>query len=161
MSFLFEKQWRHSPHVIRQEIDPALLRGINLQTFRLIASERPYIRVFLSESPSNKNNYQARLIPAENASSVLDALLTSSLKYTVLLNGVDAIHSDSRRIRKEMGVPFSWRLDDIVMTLSTQSSGIGYHAGHEDAIIVQAVGKRRWRVWNAKKSMFNQRGGSF
>ena len=49
-----------------------------------------------------------------------------------------------------MQVPHRWREDDIVLTYSSVGSGIGYHAGHEDAIIVQAAGRRHWRVWPAE-----------
>lgn len=67
---------------------------------------------------------------------------------TILLNGVEHVAPEMERIRARFGVQLPWREDDIVATLSTPGSGIGYHAGHEDGFIVQLAGSRIWRVWH-------------
>ena len=77
---------------------------------------------------------------------------------TVLLNHVEAVDDEVRRVRDLLRIPYGYRQDDVVATLSTSDSGIGYHAGHEDGFIVQLRGGRAWRVWSpALLPMANQR----
>jgi hypothetical protein len=67
---------------------------------------------------------------------------------TLLLNRADSVSPEIVALRDSLGIGRGWRHDDVVATLSTPGSGIGYHAGHEDGFIVQLEGRRRWRAWS-------------
>ncbi|MDP9572179.1 UNVERIFIED_ORG: ribosomal protein L16 Arg81 hydroxylase [Agrobacterium larrymoorei] len=141
--------WRKQPALLRGVFQIGDLRNFDRAKYALFVSQLPHMRVFVAGQSDSGGAPVARLVPRESAPDVFAHLTRSALEYTVLLNQVEKIDLDVRRIRKAMKVPHRWREDDIVVTYSTPGSGIGYHAGHEDAIIVQAAGRRRWRVWAA------------
>ncbi len=65
---------------------------------------------------------------------------------TVLLD--DVASHEVERLRTCICNRSAWRAYSTIATLSSQSAGIGFHAGHEDSVIVQLSGSRRWRVWS-------------
>jgi ribosomal protein L16 Arg81 hydroxylase len=69
-------------------------------------------------------------------------------RLTLLLNHVDKVSMETVRLREALNIGRKWRHDDIVATVSTRDSGIGFHAGHEDGFIVQLSGAREWLVWD-------------
>ncbi|HEX8053451.1 MAG TPA: cupin domain-containing protein [Thermoleophilaceae bacterium] len=70
-------------------------------------------------------------------------------QLTLLLNHTERVAPELRELRDGLGIGNPWRHDDVVATLSTAGSGIGYHAGHEDSLVVQLAGRRHWRAWSA------------
>ncbi len=83
------------------------------------------------------------------AIEIFRAYETSGDPLTLLLNRVERVDELIYAAHAAFGVGRDWRKGDVVATLSTKSSGIGYHAGNEDGIIVQLEGSRRWRVWDS------------
>lgn len=133
--------------VISGAIDLPAQVKFDRQKFRQIVSLLGHVRVFVPENRPSTRATAARLIPAPDSARIFERLVKSSLPYTVLANRVDEVDEEILALRESFSVPHKWRVDDIVATYSAASSGIGFHAGHEDALIVQAAGKRRWRVW--------------
>jgi ribosomal protein L16 Arg81 hydroxylase len=143
--------WRKRPVLIRNAAPADRLAGFGLDKVMGIVARLAHMRVFVSdEGGAAPRTPAARLVPNDKAPAIFQQLAGSSLKYTVLLNKVETVDADVRAVRDAMQVPHRWREDDIVLTYSSVGSGIGYHAGHEDAIIVQAAGRRHWRVWPAE-----------
>ena len=143
--------WRSHPRLIRDAVPAEYCRRFDHAKITAFVSSLRHMRVFVSEkSTSGDAVPAARLIPRDDASTIFQQLRKSSLRYTILFNQVETVDDDVRHVRDHMSVPHRWREDDIVVTFSTLGSGVGYHAGHEDAIIVQAAGRRRWRVWPAE-----------
>lgn len=145
--FVAAAVWRREPLLLRQAVPPDVLASFGREKIETFVSRLPHMRVFVSDERSE--GAASRLVPGEQALAILQRLMASALRYTLLLNRVETVDHDVVSVRELMGVPYTWRVDDIVVTWSTRGSGIGYHAGHEDAIIVQASGRRRWRVWSA------------
>lgn len=83
-----------------------------------------------------------------SASRAYTQLSASNSAFTIHMNDVEIVEPDVFDLRQSLGIPYWWRLDDVIGTLSSRGSGIGYHAGHEDGFIVQLMGSRRWRVWS-------------
>lgn len=134
---------------MRQVVPVDLLGNFDREKIQLIVSRLAHMRVFVSDGSAGTEGPVSRLVPREQSLELLRRLMASALRYTLLLNRVDTVDHDVGTVRELFGVPHCWRADDIVVTWSTSGSGIGYHAGHEDAIIVQAAGRRHWRVWSA------------
>ena len=143
--------WRARPMLVRRAVPAEYCARFDYTKVEAFVSSLPHMRVFVSETHLSTDSVPAaRLVPRDNATKIFQQLLKSCLKYTILFNQVETVDDDVRQIRDHMRIPHRWREDDIVVTFSTLHSGIGYHAGHEDAIIVQASGRRRWRVWPAE-----------
>jgi 50S ribosomal protein L16 3-hydroxylase len=146
--FWAEHFWRKRTIFLSGMLTSDLLTPLNAKRIASWIVRLPHIRVFVS-SLGQSDAPRSRLVPNNDAAVVFDKLSKSTLKFTVLMNRVDEIDEQVRAVRDEMHVPFHWRTDDIVVTYSSIGSGIGYHAGHEDAFIVQVSGQRHWRVWDA------------
>lgn len=147
-----EKNWRKYPYLVKSDTAPSDSNYFSTNKFEEWISRLNYIRVF-AESDKNsqimtENKFQSRLVPNSCALDLFKIMLHKEEKFTVLLNDVDVIDHNVVCIRNSLNIPYSWRQDDIVATYSTCGSGIGYHAGHEDAIIYQAKGRRHWKVWD-------------
>ena len=148
-TFLAAPAWRREPLLLRGAVPNHLIESFDRGKVAHIVSCLPHMRVFVSDELSSPAGLGSRLVPVAHAPELLARLMESAIRYTILLNAVETVDHDVLAVRAQMGVPHAWRVDDIVLTWSTSDSGIGYHAGHEDAIIVQAAGQRRWRVWSA------------
>ena len=143
--------WREHHKLVRGAVPAEYCARFNLSKINSLVSRLPHMRVFVSDDTMlGGSPPSSRLVPRDDAPIVFPHLLRSSLRYTLLFNQVETVDDDVRLVRDHMRVPHRWREDDIVVTFSTIGSGIGYHAGHEDGIIVQTAGRRRWRVWRAE-----------
>jgi ribosomal protein L16 Arg81 hydroxylase len=151
-AFWANEFWRREPRVFRALVRRDLLTGFNVEKVQSIVASLPHIRIFVSSPICSDPVQRPKFIPGTDAPELLNRLLKSEINYTVLMNQVETVDRDAAIVRALLGVPFTWRRDDIVLTFSTVGSGIGYHAGHEDAFIVQAAGQRRWRIWSAEET---------
>lgn len=104
--------------------------------------------VRLFQSFDNGEARSGLLDGKRSARAVHTRLSDSDAAFTIHMNDVEIVDPEIFDLRQSLGIPYWWRLDDVIGTLSSRGSGIGYHAGHEDGFIVQLVGSRRWRVWS-------------
>ena len=70
--------------------------------------------------------------------------------WTVLVQGVDT-HDDKvhELLQQFRFVPES-RLDDLMISFATDQGGVGAHFDSYDVFLLQAHGKRRWRIGRQK-----------
>ncbi len=40
----------------------------------------------------------------------------------------------------------SWRVDDVMVSYATDGGGVGAHVDNYDVFLIQARGRRRWRI---------------
>ncbi len=71
---------------------------------------------------------------------------TRRSKWTLLVHGVD-LHDDSARnlLSRFRFVPDA-RLDDLMVSYATDGGGVGPHIDSYDVFLLQASGRRRWRI---------------
>ncbi len=70
--------------------------------------------------------------------------------WTLLVNGVN--HQDARAeqlLRRFSFIPQA-RLDDVMVSYATPGGGVGPHFDSYDVFLIQARGRRRWRVAKAR-----------
>jgi hypothetical protein len=135
--------------LFRSVVTPSLLKSVNKLRVAQWVRQLDYVRVFMNDSSvTTKGTPKSRQVPQVDAPMVFSRLAESSFRFTVLMNHLEHIDKNLLDIRSSLKVPYAWRVDDLVVTYSSIGSGIGYHAGHEDAFIVQASGQRRWQVWD-------------
>jgi 50S ribosomal protein L16 3-hydroxylase len=150
--------WRRHPTLFRDAVSQSLLVALDKQKISEWVCHLDHIRVFLNDPRFSIDNVlKSRDVPRSDASVIFDQLTRSTLRFTVFMNHVDQVDEHVRTIRKTMNVPFAWRVDDIVATYSSVESGVGYHAGHEDAFVVQVAGQRLWHVWDSKEIDYEAR----
>ena len=70
----------------------------------------------------------------------------SSGAWTVLLQGMDQ-HSDAlRRLLDQFRFVPDARLDDLMISYASQGGGVGAHFDSYDVFLLQAAGRRHWRI---------------
>ncbi len=137
--------WRHKPAVYRRFFLDAVLRPFRGDTFSSLCKPPATARIFVAAD--DRGHGVSRLIPDPMKAWAIFQTFRHSEPLTLLLNSVERVDPRLRDLQRMFAIPFDWRADDVVATISTPRAGIGYHAGREDGFVVQVSGSRRWRVW--------------
>ncbi|MCZ2105696.1 MAG: cupin domain-containing protein [Comamonadaceae bacterium] len=136
------RHWHKKPLLVRQAIAghaPPLSRagvfalaGDDAVESRLV--ERRAGRWHLRHGP-----FQRRALPP-----------LSAREWTLLVQGVD-LHSEAAHalLQRFAFVPHA-RLDDVMVSFATDGGGVGPHFDSYDVFLLQAQGRRRWRIGRQK-----------
>ncbi len=65
---------------------------------------------------------------------------------TLLVQAVDHWHPEAAQLLEPFRFIPNWRIDDLMISYSTPSGGVGPHLDQYDVFIIQGEGKRHWRV---------------
>lgn len=71
---------------------------------------------------------------------------TTKSPYSLLVQAVDHWNSDVQALLKLFHFIPSWRLDDIMISVSSNGAGVGPHYDQYDVFLIQASGTRTWEV---------------
>lgn len=66
--------------------------------------------------------------------------------WTVLVQAVDHYVAEVGALLAPFRFIPNWRIDDVMVSLASDSGGVGPHFDQYDVFLVQGLGKRRWRV---------------
>lgn len=67
-------------------------------------------------------------------------------RWTLLVHGVDLHHAAAQRLLLRFSfVPYA-RLDDLMVSYAAPGGGVGPHFDSYDVFLLQAAGRRRWRI---------------
>lgn len=142
----FQTVWGRRPATYPGLVSAANARALDRAWFFECCRPPARARLYVYESSGAAR--ATRLDAVEEAEGIYRLLRDRGDSFTLLLNDVDRVSPEVRGLRAGMGIGRRWRYDDVVATLSTPGSGIGYHAGHEDGFLIQLRGRRWWRLWN-------------
>lgn len=140
------RHWHKKPLVIRQAIPgfkPLLNRA---ELFALAADEEVESRLVVHEVAKSGPGWQMRHGPFER--KALPPLKQSH--WTLLVQGMD-LHDDAMHalLNQFRFVPDA-RLDDLMVSYATTGGGVGPHFDSYDVFLLQAHGRRRWRIGRQK-----------
>ncbi|WP_460566065.1 JmjC domain-containing protein [Hydrogenophaga aquatica] len=137
------RHWQKKPLLIRQAIpgfQPLLARS---ELFALAARDDVESRLITRETDGS---WQLRHGPFGRAACPP----YKRPDWTLLVQGVDlhvnAVHELMKRFRF---VPDA-RLDDLMISWASEGGGVGPHFDSYDVFLLQAQGKRRWRIGRQK-----------
>ncbi len=137
-----KRHWQKKPLLIRQAIPgfkPLLDRAA---LFALAAREEVESRL-LSQGPKG---WQFRQGPFERRA--FPSLKTPD--WTMLVQGVD-LHDDAvHALMQQFRFVPDARLDDVMISYATDGGGVGPHFDSYDVFLLQAHGRRRWRIGRQK-----------
>lgn len=140
-----KRHWQKKPLLVRQAVPgfkPLLSRA---QLFELAANEDAQTRLVIQQ-PGQTPGWQLKHGPFQRRK--LPSLTQSG--WTILVQGVDlhddAVHQLMNRFRF---VPDA-RLDDLMISFATDQGGVGPHFDSYDVFLLQAHGRRRWRIGRQK-----------
>jgi 50S ribosomal protein L16 3-hydroxylase len=66
--------------------------------------------------------------------------------WTLLVQDVDKYLPDVARLIECFDFVPGWRIDDIMISYATDQGGVGPHSDAYDVFLMQAAGRRRWRL---------------
>mgnify|MGYP001813891421 CR=1 FL=1 len=67
-------------------------------------------------------------------------------RWTLLVQVVDKYLPEVARLMDSFHFVPSWRIDDIMVSYATDQGGVGPHTDAYDVFLMQAQGRRRWRI---------------
>lgn len=70
--------------------------------------------------------------------------------WTLLVQATDFWSEDCANLVKPFRFIPNWRIDDLMVSFSLPNGGVGPHLDQYDVFIIQGMGKRHWRVGDAR-----------
>lgn len=136
--------WQKKPLLIRRALpdlpvlDPNELAGYALEEgieSRLIV-----------EKPKRKNPLASgwRLAHGPFAEDIFASLPPTN--WTLLVQAVNQLHPDLHALLQRFRFLPNWRVDDIMVSYAVDQGGVGPHFDYYDVFLLQASGKRQWRI---------------
>ncbi|MBA3059404.1 MAG: cupin domain-containing protein [Gammaproteobacteria bacterium] len=140
-----KKHWQKKPLLIRQAIPnfkPLLDR---VELFELASREDTQSRLVLQQ-PGQTPGWQLKSGPF--ARRGLPPLKQPG--WTVLVQGVDLQHEAVHALMNQFRFVPDARLDDVMISYASDGGGVGPHFDSYDVFLLQAQGRRRWRIGRQK-----------
>ncbi len=137
------RHWHKKPLLVRQAIpnfQPPVLRP---EMFALAAQESVESRLIVQQPGTGW-----RLQHGPFAKSAFPAFKQSH--WTLLVQGVDLHHDAVHALMQQFRFVPEARLDDLMISYASNGGGVGPHFDSYDVFLLQAHGKRRWRIGRQK-----------
>lgn len=136
------RYWQKKPLLVRQAIpgfQPFLSR---IALCRLAAREAVESRLIVHQGKGwrmKQGPFGARSLPP-----------LSQDAWTLLVQGVDLHEAQAHALLQQFRFAPDARLDDLMISFATTGGGVGPHFDSYDVFLLQASGRRRWRIGRQK-----------
>ncbi len=140
-----KRHWQKKPMLVRQALPgfkPLLDRT---ELFELATNEDAQTRMVLQE-PGKSPGWRFKQGPF--ARRALPPLKQPG--WTLLVQGVDLHHEAVHQLMNQFRFVPDARLDDLMISFATDGGGVGPHFDSYDVFLLQAQGRRRWRIGRNK-----------
>ncbi|MCU0950126.1 MAG: cupin domain-containing protein [Burkholderiaceae bacterium] len=130
--------WQKRPRLLRQAL-PANLAPVDAATLFALASrddvESRLVTAFGGRWSLRHGPLPARALPARTRAG-----------WTLLVQGVDLYLPAAEALRERFRFISDARLDDVMVSYASDGGGVGPHVDSYDVFLLQAQGRRRWRI---------------
>lgn len=134
-----QQYWQKQPLVIRQAM-PDFVSPITADELAGLSLEDDVESRIIIED--GKISWELRTGPfSEESFSQLP-----ESKWTLLVQAVNHFSPDVQRLLSDFDFLPRWRLDDIMVSYAADGGSVGPHYDHYDVFLLQAEGKRRWKI---------------
>ena len=146
------KYWQKKPLLIRgaiPEFKPLLSRD---ELFELAENPDVESRLIVENTSAKRKKSEPTWTMANGPFSEDSAELPSLKKsnWTLLVQGVDLHDEQVHALKNQFRFAPDARLDDVMISFATDGGGVGPHFDSYDVFLLQAEGKRRWRIGKQK-----------
>ena len=132
------RTWQRRPLLIRQAL-PGLRTPVTRgELLRLAASEAAESRLVTAFGG------RFRLAHGPFARAALPA--PTRRRWTLLVQGLDGLVPAAGELLQRFRFVGDARLDDLMASYATDGGGVGPHVDSYDVFLIQAAGRRRWRI---------------
>ena len=135
--------WQQQPLLLRNAftnfptIDPEELAGFSLE-------EDVESRILLETPKTDPLQSQWQLLNGPFDLNTFEQLPKDH--WTLLVQAVDQLHPDIHALLQQFRFIPNWRVDDIMVSYATNGGSVGPHFDYYDVFLLQAHGRRRWRL---------------
>ncbi len=134
------RHWQKKPLLVRQAI-PGFTPLLNrVELFALARQEEVESRLIV-QSP---RGWQMKRGPFGAGASSPPAF--SKPGWSLLVQGVDLHDERAHQLLRQFSFVPNARLDDLMISYATTGGGVGPHFDSYDVFLLQASGRRRWRI---------------
>ena len=141
------KFWQKKPLVIRAAV-PGMQPLVPREAlFAMAANEAVESRLVAHKN--GQWTFKHGPFNTDNSDAVGKPVKTPPLKrpdWTLLVQGVDLHHDGVHALLQQFRFVPDARLDDLMISYATQGGGVGPHFDSYDVFLLQASGRRRWRI---------------
>jgi 50S ribosomal protein L16 3-hydroxylase len=141
-----QRHWHKKPLVIRQAIPNFVAPLDRTAVFDLAAQEGVESRLVVQPHAQGAKRWSFRHGPFTRRA--LPPLKQPG--WTVLVQGVDLHDDRAHALMNQFRFVPDARLDDLMISYATEGGGVGPHFDSYDVFLLQAQGKRRWRIGRQK-----------
>jgi 50S ribosomal protein L16 3-hydroxylase len=138
--------WQKKPLLIRQAIagfQPLLSRTELLQ---LAEQEDVESRLVVQKPLDKKTSDPAQWSMKHGPFTRKNLPPFKQPGWTVLVQGVDMLHDGVHALMQQFRFVPDARLDDLMISYATEGGGVGPHFDSYDVFLLQAQGRRHWRI---------------
>lgn len=140
------RHWQRTPLLIRQAI-PGLRAPLDRAAlFALAGQAHVQSRLVLGSGEAHGKGWKLRHGPF--ARRALPP--RSQPNWTLLVQGVDHLAEPVHDLLNRFRFVPDARLDDVMVSYATPGGGVGPHVDSYDVFLLQAHGRRRWRIGRQK-----------
>lgn len=132
--------WQKKPLLIRQALPECISPIAADELAGLACEEQVESRLIIHEESSEK----WELSHGPFSEDTLRAL--PEVNWTLLVQAVDFWVPEAAKFLDQFNFIPSWRLDDLMISLSGDGGGVGPHFDNYDVFLVQVGGRRQWEV---------------
>ena len=136
------RHWQKKPLLIRQAIadfQPPLDRGALFDLAGQEGVESRLIEHARAGWSLRHGPFARRALPPQ-----------SRPRWTLLVQGVDLHHDAAHALLQRFRFVPDARLDDLMISWASEGGGVGPHFDSYDVFLLQATGRRRWRIGRQK-----------
>ena len=133
-----KRHWQKKPLLVRNAIPDLAPLLTPRELFALAARDEVESRLVVRERKSwrmQRGPFQRRALPPLKQAA-----------WTLLVQGVDLHDSAAHRLLHAFSFLPAARLDDLMISFATDGGGVGPHFDSYDVFLLQAQGRRRWRI---------------
>ena len=138
------RHWQKKPLLIRQAVPGGIELLDRAQLFALVEREGVESRLVVRDGARwslRHGPFKRRAIPS-----------LKTPRWTLLVQGLDLhLRSAHELLGRFRFVPDA-RLDDLMLSYASDGGGVGPHVDSYDVFLLQARGRRRWRIGRAKNN---------
>ncbi|HEU4853065.1 MAG TPA: cupin domain-containing protein [Telluria sp.] len=119
---------------------------------------KPFLHLSDLAAMAKLNHVESRLIVHTDGAwdmlhGPLEALPpTTQPEWTMLVQGVNLYNPDAEALLRQFRFVPDARLDDLMISYATDGGGVGPHFDSYDVFLLQAQGRRRWKI-SAQKDL--------
>ncbi len=141
-----QRHWQRKPLLIRQAI-PGFRPALDRSALFALAAQ-PHVQSRLVIGGGGPDGQQWRLRQGPFARRSLPPL--AQAQWTLLVQGVDLLADPVHQLMNRFRFVPDARLDDLMISYASPGGGVGPHFDSYDVFLLQAHGRRRWRIGRQK-----------